>query len=126
MEKREAFNYLIVGTILLVLVSTLFFLKGDITGYTIFQDSGTSFDNGTYANTTHDGSAVVLVGTNLTGSYTSEIFNALARISLTSLIKSFIVSVTSSIFLFNFKVNTCLVRLLILLKSCFTSRISYV
>jgi len=34
------------------------------------------FDSGTYANTTYNGSAIILSGTNVYGTYTSRIFNA--------------------------------------------------
>jgi hypothetical protein len=47
-----------------------------ISAATFSDTSQANFNQGTYANTTHNGSAVVLVGTNLTGTYTSQIFNA--------------------------------------------------
>ncbi|MFQ5531737.1 MAG: hypothetical protein ACE5ES_03935, partial [Candidatus Nanoarchaeia archaeon] len=43
----------------------------------VFQDlTQGDFDNGTYINTLHNGSAVVLSGENLTGNFTSQIFDS--------------------------------------------------
>src|SRR3989344_1387230 len=53
-----------------------------VTGLTIIQalsfsdNNQANFDNGTYVNTIYNGSAVVLVGSNLTGTFTSRIFDA--------------------------------------------------
>mgnify|MGYP001570324787 CR=1 FL=1 len=46
-----------------------------------FSDSiQSNFNNGTYLNTIYNGSAVVLSGTNLTGNFTSRIFDAGANV----------------------------------------------
>src|SRR3989344_9006100 len=74
-EKKELFNYIVIGMIFLVLISFLFILRGSLTGYAIFQDSGSSF-NGTFNNTQYNGSGIILSGSNLTGTYTSRIFDA--------------------------------------------------
>ena len=42
----------------------------------IFQDKVQGDFNGTYVNVNYNGSGIVLTGSNLTGSYTSGIFNA--------------------------------------------------
>lgn len=49
---------------------------GGITGFIIFEDSSSDFASGTFENTSYNGSAVVLSGTNTTGSFTSAVFNA--------------------------------------------------
>lgn len=46
------------------------------TGYAIFDDSGLDLAQGTFENTTFDGSAIVLSGSNFTGAYTSKVFDA--------------------------------------------------
>ncbi|MFH0711833.1 MAG: hypothetical protein V1889_01875 [archaeon] len=46
------------------------------TGFAIFSNSGSDFDDGVYNNTFYNGSGVVLAGTNLSGSYVSEVFDA--------------------------------------------------
>src|SRR3989344_8809997 len=43
---------------------------------TFLDVSQSDFNNGTYANTTYNGSAVVLVGNNLSGTFTSRVFDA--------------------------------------------------
>ncbi len=47
-----------------------------LTGYAVFSDSDSSFNNGVYENTFYNGSGVVLAGENLSGSYVSEVFDA--------------------------------------------------
>jgi len=53
-----------------------------VTGLTIIQalsfsdNNQANFDNGTYVNTTYNGSALILAGGNLTGTFTSRIFDA--------------------------------------------------
>jgi len=66
--------------ILVVVCAVLFLLLyvsfSGITGFSIFLDSGTGFNNGTYSGTSFNGSAVAISGTNLSGNYTSQIFDA--------------------------------------------------
>src|SRR3989338_6080601 len=51
-----------------------------------FIDSSQSdFNLGTYVNTTHNGSVVVLSGSNTTGTYTSQIFDATSDASWTNI-----------------------------------------
>lgn len=47
-------------------------------GLTFEDSTQTSFNNGTYNNTIHNGTALILSGTNLSGTYTSRIFDATA------------------------------------------------
>ncbi len=80
-EKRDIIRYAVLGIIFLVLVGVLFMIRGGttgfITGFAVFQDDiEGDFNNGSYVNTTYNGSAVVLVSDNLTGSYTSQVFDA--------------------------------------------------
>jgi len=76
MEKRDAFRYVLIGAIGIVLVSILLVLRGGLTGYLIFEQTEEANFTGTYLNTTYNGSAVVLSEDNLTGTYTSQIFDA--------------------------------------------------
>jgi len=75
-EKRDVIRHLLVAGIVVILVSILIVLKGGFTGFAVFEDfiEG-DFNNGSYVNTSYNGSAVVLVGDNLTGSYTSQVFD---------------------------------------------------
>src|SRR3989344_7694398 len=75
-KKREILRYVLISAILVVLISLLLVMNKGFTGYAIFEDSGAGFDNGVYVNTSYNGSDVVLVGSNLTGNYTSEVFDA--------------------------------------------------
>ena len=55
----------------------LFLIGGNLTGFAVFdQNAQGDFDNGIYYNTEWNGSAVVLSGNNLSGAYTSEVFDA--------------------------------------------------
>ena len=61
----------------LILTGVLSLMLIGVVYASIFQDSTQSnFDSGIYTNTTYNGSAVVLVGENSTGTYTSQIFNS--------------------------------------------------
>ena len=60
----------------MVLLLVMYFTFSGITGFSVFSDSGTSFNNGTYSNTAFNGSSIILSGTNLSGNYTSRIFDA--------------------------------------------------
>jgi hypothetical protein len=75
--KKEGLKYLTLGLVFAGLIGSLFFLRGGLTGYAFFENSiQGDFDNGTYINTIYNGSLVVLSGDNLTGSFTSQIFDA--------------------------------------------------
>ena len=76
-EKRDVLRYLVLGVILAGLIGILFVLRGGSpTGYVVYTDiEQAEFDNGTYVNTGYIGGAVVLVGSNLTGSYISQVFD---------------------------------------------------
>jgi hypothetical protein len=67
----------VVGVLLLVVAFLLLvFSFNDLTGFAILGDTQASdFNLGTFHNTTFNGSAVVLDGDNLTGTFTSRIFN---------------------------------------------------
>ena len=70
-------RYLVLALIFVGLVVSLFFLKqAGLTGFAVFSQTGSNFNEGTYSNTRYNGSAVVLSGSNLTGTYTSKIFDA--------------------------------------------------
>ena len=77
MEKKLVSRYLVLALIFMGLVGSLFFLKqAGLTGFAVFSQTGSNFNEGTYSNTRYNGSAVVLSGSNLTGTYTSKIFDA--------------------------------------------------
>ncbi len=76
MKKRIEF-YLVIAIIVSLLLMILYFVPFYLTGFAIFsQENQSDFDEGTYVNTEWNGSAVVLVGENLTGNYISKVFNA--------------------------------------------------
>ena len=66
--------YLAVAILIAVVIAALYSWNGSPTGFAVFEDSGSGFE-GTFLNTTYNESAVVLIGSNLTGSYESEIFD---------------------------------------------------
>ena len=77
MEKRVVVRYFILVLIFLGLVASLFFLRNaKLSGFAVFQQSGSDFDLGTYVNISYNGSSLVLSGSNLTGTYTSRVFEA--------------------------------------------------
>jgi len=77
MEKRDVGRYLLVWLILAGLIGFLIIFGNKFTGFAVFEDiSETNFSQGTYVNTTYNGSAVVLSGSNLSGTYISQIFDA--------------------------------------------------
>jgi len=76
--KKKVIQFFVLVVSLVILMGALHFLHfGGLTGFAIFTDSSqVDFDGGSYVNTTYNGSAIVLVGGNLSGSYTSQIFDA--------------------------------------------------
>src|SRR3989344_3551273 len=75
MNKRGKSLFLIFGIILflLILLFTIMIYAAS------FSDiSQSNFNNGTYANTSYNGSAVVLVGSNLSGTFASRVFDAVS------------------------------------------------
>jgi len=79
MLKKE-FSVLGLGLLVITFFSLMFIFNGSkfgITGHTVLsQDTGGDFDEGTYVNTFHNGTFVMLSANNLTGTYTSKIFDA--------------------------------------------------
>jgi len=62
-----------------LIIISLFFMLFIITfvlGNSFVDDVSIDFDNGTYFNTQFNGTAVILTGNNLTGGYTSRVFDA--------------------------------------------------
>jgi hypothetical protein len=77
LEKRDLGKYAIIGGVLVSLIVILLFFNNRLTGFAVYeQGNQTEFDLGTYTNTYYNGSAVVLAGNNLTGSYISKVFDA--------------------------------------------------
>ncbi len=69
--------FIIVLLSVLALGALLLFTTPTLTGFSIFQTTSQGdFDAGVYENVSFNGTAVVLSGENLTGSYTSIVFNA--------------------------------------------------
>tara|TARA_Y100000310_G_scaffold220270_1_gene221745 strand:+ start:1239 stop:3674 length:2436 start_codon:yes stop_codon:yes gene_type:complete len=78
MKRKEVLSYLVFGGVLVLSLALIYQMGGGFTGMAIFTTGNESdFDGGSYLNTSYNGSAVILDGENLTGSYTSEIFDAL-------------------------------------------------
>lgn len=61
----------------------------NFTGFAVFSDSGSGFNDGVYNNTFYNGSGVVLFGENLSGSYIGEVFDAGGEAVWNSLMYSF-------------------------------------
>ena len=76
MERKEVVRYLLIGMMAMTLVSILIVLRGGLTGYAVFEDSGVDFDSGVYTNVIYNGSAIVLSEENLSGGYVSQVFDA--------------------------------------------------
>ena len=75
--RDERFWVVVMGIFVLgVFVFALVNVGLHFTGFAVFSDSGSGFDDGVYNNTFYNGSGVVLFGGNLSGSYISEIFDA--------------------------------------------------
>ncbi len=68
--------YFVAAFFIFLAVLLFIFVKPTFTGLAIFEDSGEDFEQGTYENTFSNGSAVLLSGENLTGSYFSRVFDA--------------------------------------------------
>lgn len=84
-KKREEYERLV-----LIVVFLIFFLilikYIELTGFSIYNQTDQSeFDLGMYVNTSYNGSAVVLVGGNLSGSYMSKVFDAGEDVTWSSL-----------------------------------------
>jgi len=75
MDRGDALKYLVLAVIFFGLVTSLIVLRGGLTGFVVFEDSGSGF-NGTFTNTTYNGSDIVLSGDNTTGEYISRVFDA--------------------------------------------------
>jgi hypothetical protein len=68
---------LLFGALLLIVQFSYFGELTGITGFVVFeQNDETGFINGTYANTLYNGSSIVLFDGNVSGNYTSQIFDA--------------------------------------------------
>ncbi len=75
MEKEIIIRYLAI-ILLCGIIGAFFALRVEFTGFSIFQqESAENFSLGTYKNTTHNGSAIVLAEEKLTGTYISEVFD---------------------------------------------------
>lgn len=69
--------YLSIPFVILGIIFFVYFFNFGITGFAVYtQSDESSFDEGTYSNTEWNGSAVILSGENLTGTYTSKVFDA--------------------------------------------------
>jgi len=81
MKKKRYFNrnfvdYLLLFIFIVFILVFLIFMGDKFTGFAIYETHDqTGFDQGIYNNTKYNGSAVVLSGENLSGTYISEIFD---------------------------------------------------
>jgi len=92
-RKEEVITYSFILLFLFIMMIGLYQLGGGITGFAVYeQDEQTEFDEGTYSDAEWNGSAVVLSRTNLTGVYTSKIFDAGADAIWNNLSAEYIVS----------------------------------
>ncbi|MCH7535334.1 MAG: LamG domain-containing protein, partial [Bacteroidetes bacterium] len=70
----QIFSLLLIVGVLLIMQFVGF---SGITGFIVFnQQSEDDFTNGTYVNTEYNGSSIILSGANVSGNYTSQIFDA--------------------------------------------------
>ncbi|MCH7567922.1 MAG: hypothetical protein IIA87_00725 [Nanoarchaeota archaeon] len=79
MHKKKVIQFFVLLFVfagLLAMTQFSYFEGIGITGFAIFEDFGNSFNNGTFENTVYNGSSVVLSGSNLSGNYTSQVFDA--------------------------------------------------
>ena len=78
MEKSDLEKYAVMVLIFTGLIGFLIIFRGGgFTGYAVFEDNEQSeFNLGTYTNTIYNGSAVVLSSGQVSGTYTSKIFDA--------------------------------------------------
>ena len=76
-KKEVVIFFLLLLALGVFLAITQLSLYGNLTGFIVFEQSnGSSFSNGAYINTIHNGSAIVLSGNNLTGNHTGAIIDA--------------------------------------------------
>ena len=77
MERGKIGSYGLIVGIMVFLMIVVYSFGGGFTGYAVYtQTDNTEFDLGTYEDTSWDGSSIGLTEENLTGNYTSKIFNA--------------------------------------------------
>ncbi|MCK5321181.1 hypothetical protein KAJ38_01260 [Candidatus Pacearchaeota archaeon] len=82
MEKREIMTKIVILIFVSFMFTFLFYFSGilgngGITGFAVFESGNQSvFDEGNYTNTEYNGSAVILIGENLSGTYVSKVFDA--------------------------------------------------
>ncbi|MCK5449872.1 hypothetical protein KAI32_03325 [Candidatus Pacearchaeota archaeon] len=87
MKNKDMVAKVTLLTFVGLIVLTLFYLSGvldlgSITGFAIFESGDQSdFDEGIYSNTEWNGSAIVLVSENFSGTYSSKVFNASSEAS---------------------------------------------
>jgi hypothetical protein len=71
--RRDKMRRLLIG---FLAVAGFVLLIGLVYASNFTDSTAADFNNGTYINTTHNGTAVILSGNNLSGNYTSRIFDA--------------------------------------------------
>ena len=75
--SKKYMSYLLIILLLIFTIGSFYLLDYKITGLAVYnQFNQSEFDLGIYSNTEWNGSAVVLAGENLSGTYTSKIFDA--------------------------------------------------
>ncbi|MEX0920774.1 MAG: hypothetical protein WDZ62_00730 [Candidatus Pacearchaeota archaeon] len=75
MAKKEAGNYLSIGFLILGVLAVAYILNVGITGFAV-SEVQSNFSQGVYENTSFDNGNISLTGENLSGSYTSEVFES--------------------------------------------------
>ncbi len=77
LRKESIFTYLFIFVLMGISIGFLFFLDKGFTGFAIYGQSNQSdFDEGIYTNTEYNASAVVLSSGQVSGAYTSKVFDA--------------------------------------------------
>lgn len=76
-RKESLITYLFIFILIGGALGLLYFLDTKMTGFAVYEQTNqVDFDEGTYENTEYNGSAIVLVGNNLSGNYISKVFDA--------------------------------------------------
>ena len=75
-KKESVITYLFITLLIGVAIGSLYFFNVKFTGLAVYEQGNQSeFDLGTYNNTEYNGSAVVLSSGQISGTYTSKIFD---------------------------------------------------
>ena len=75
--KKEVLVYFYIGILILGAIFTVYLFNLQLTGFAVFeQNTNATFAEGTYSNVEYNGSAIILMANQTSGTYTSKIFDA--------------------------------------------------